>query len=311
MIEHRIGVSGEYRCILYDNEDDMNVVSDTDWNPNLITDQGLDLWHTNAPFSRTYVGSGTDVADVADTQMQAYIPGGQSNVFGSGNAINVAGGSPDYEYSQTRSKRFNAGVGTGPINEIAMGASTDDTGTLIFNRVVLGATINKAALQVLDVIFRLTIWPPVIDVIGTGPTVSTISGVSYETITRALDIDTYSGSTTFEDINFRDAGFWVAYDGDLGLITDTTPQGTDGDTGLGGGLTVDAYVPGSKELTCTYGAELTWWVTDTDEIRTIKGWTRHFQFQTQFDATAGGAKIPKDGTEIMDMSWKITWDRKP
>jgi hypothetical protein len=312
MIEHKMGVSGEYRCILFDNEDDMNVVSDTGWGPNLITDNGLDIWHTGAAFNRTYVGSGTTPANVLDTELQSYIPGGQSNSPGSGDAVNVAAIADDWEYSRTRSRRFGPTIGTGPINEIAMGQSTDDSGMDIFNRVVLGATINKAANQVLDVIFRLTIWPPADDVIGTGGTVSTIAGVSYETITRMLNADGQTGSNAFDKIDLVDAGSttWVAYDGDLGLITANTPQGSFDNGGTGVGLTQLAYTPGDYFMEFSYGAGVSDWVLGSD-IRTLKGAVNHFIFQTQFDATAGGDPIPKDGTEIMDFSWRISWARRP
>jgi hypothetical protein len=310
MIESKFGVSGERRCILYDNADDMQVVSDTGWGPNLITDQGLDLWHTSFPFQRTYVGSGTAVATVSDTQMQTFLA--QSTVVGAGNAVRVASISPDWQYSETHSRRFGAGVGTGPINEIGMGASTNDTGTLIFNRVVLGATINKSAIQVLDVIFRLTIWPPKDDVIGTGGTVSTVAGVSYETITRLLDIDAQTGENTYDQITiFGSGSIWKAYDGDLGLITDTAPQGDDAPGSGGSGGTIAPYTPGDKFILITWDVGLDGWVTATEEIRTLIGTINLFKWQTQFDATVGGAKIPKDGTEIMDFQWKISWDRKP
>jgi hypothetical protein len=315
MIEHKIGLSGEYRCILYDNEDDMNVVEDTGWNPNLITNNGLDIYHTAAsPFAGTYVGSGTNAAQITDTQLQSYIPGGQSSSAGAGDGVF---GSPptadDWEYSNTKSRRFGVGVGTGAINEIAMGASTDDSGTNIFNRVVLGATINKAANQVLDVIFRLTLWPPAVDVVGTGATVSTIAGVSYETITRMLSADLNTGQFVFSKISLIDSGStsWRAYNGNLGLIDAAAPQGSSGDSGTGAGLLSEPYTPGDYFMEFAYRAGLNDWLPGTDIIRTLKGTTRHFNFQTQFDATVGGDPIPKDETEIMDFSWRISWDRRP
>jgi hypothetical protein len=164
---------------------------------------------------------------------------------------------------------------------------------------------------VLDVIFRLTIWPPVVDVIGTGGTASIVAGISYETIMRGLDVDSKTGSDTFRQVDFGSSTQYVSYDGDLGSLTDASPQGSSGPPGLGGGLVVSSYVPGSKELVGTFNASLTQWNTATDEIRSIKGDTNHFSFQVQYDATAGGAKIPKDSTQIMDLSWKISWDRKP
>jgi hypothetical protein len=141
--------------------------------------------------------------------------------------------------------------------------------------------------------------------------VSTVAGVSYETIMRSLDVDSYTGSDAFRQVTFITSTQYVSYDGDLGSLTDQTPQGSAGAPGSGGGLVVAAYVPGSKQLEATFNADLNQWNTATDEIRSIRGNTNHFKFQVQYDATAGGAKIPKDNTQIMDLSWRISWDRKP
>jgi hypothetical protein len=187
-----------------------------------------------------------------------------------------------------------------------MGASTDDSGTDIFNRVVLGATINKATEQVLDVIFRLTIFPPKDDVVG----VSTVSGVDYDTTMRMLDADSRIGADTFDKIGLKGLP-WTAYDGDLGLIDAAAPQGGSSD---GGSMTVTAttYVPGDKFMEFTAEVGLTGWVLSNDLIRTIRMLSEHFTFQCQYDSQVSpGDGIPKDATEIIDLSWRISWDRQP
>jgi hypothetical protein len=126
-----------------------------------------------------------------------------------------------------------------------------------------------------------------------------------------LHANALDGSTAFARVAFVGSTYWVAYDGDLGLITDTSPQGSAGSPGLEGGVFNDAYVPGSHELTGGFNASINQWNTSTDEIRSIRLECGHFQFQSQYDATVGGDKIPKANTQIMNMNWKISWDRKP
>jgi hypothetical protein len=273
-------------------------------------DNGLEIIRTeNSPYAQTYIGTSTSPVNDADTLVGGFLA--QSSTAGTGDGVKVDQTGPNYEYSETRSRRFIPGVGTGPVNSIAMGASINDTGSNIFNRVVLGATIEKAANQALDVIFRLTIWPPKDDVIGTGGTVSTIEGVSYETITRGAGYGQVTANA-YAKVAGLDSGSttWVAYDGDIGLIT-AGPSGNQGNSGGGAGVSESAYVPGTHYMDLTYFAGLNDWLPGGGLIRSLTGACSMFYFQTQFDATAGGAEIPKDETEIMDQTWRISWDRRP
>ncbi len=308
----RTGISGEARCFLYD--ENLNLQRDTGWFPNLITTLGLNLFAKgvtpSGPFARTYIGSGNTAATNGDTQIETFLA--QSDTIGNGNNVNVEGVATDYEFSQTRSRRFAAGVGTGTVREIAMGASADNSGTLIFNRVVLGTPISKAANQVLDVIFRLTIWPPAtVDIIGTGGSASTIEGVSYETITRGMNYPETGALPVFLEMETVDSGSasWVAYNGNIGAIT-SSPSGNQGDSGTGDGLSTAAYVTNNFYVDVTYFAGLDDWVPAGGlGIRTLHGTMVHFGFQTQFDATTGGARIPKLVTQLMDFTWRFSWDR--
>ena len=312
MIQLKAGMSGEYRCFLYDNEQDMNVIVDTGWHPNLIVNIGLDQYHTGNPFQRTYIGSGSTPAVVTQVQMDTFeaesaIPGISDGVL-SGNAS-----APDYEFSQIKSRRFAAGVGTTTIQEIAMGGSADNSGTLIFNRVVI-APIVKGATQVLDVLFRVTLWPPVIDVIGTVGTASTVDGVPYETITRCLNLDDNNGSTVYSSINpIGGASSFKAFDGNLGSITDVNPLGNQDNGDGGAGSDTGTYTPGDNFFDLNFDVGLDGWVLPSELIRTLRGAVRHFTFQTQFgeDPDATGPAIPKTASDIMDFTWRISWDRKP
>jgi hypothetical protein len=305
-----MGFSGERRCILYDLNE--NILLDTGWGPNLITDNGLNLLRAGPyPFNYFYTGSGSTPATIEQTSMQTFLA--QSNTAGAGNGARSGNlGGPDYQYWEIRSRRFAAGVGTGTVAEIGMGASTDHTGDNIFNRVVLGTPIDKQPENILDVLFKLTVWPPATtDVIGT----STIEGILYDTITLG-SIYTSSfndGSNAFDQITTSTLGSdrWGAYDGNIGVVTGAPAGDSDG---LGGTVVFGTYTPDSNFVDVTANAGIDGWVVAGD-IRCLRGSMSHYEFQTQFTEEAGepnpGNPVPKDATEIMDFAWRIGWGRKP
>ena len=294
------GVGGEWKAILYDLN--LNPLYESDWSDNLITDSGLDLVHTGNPSAHgthICIGDSSAPADPAQTSIQSFLAAHDGT--GAGNGVQVGQSPPDWEYSETRSRRFNAGTGTGTVREVTLGASND--GTNIFSRIVLPTPINKASDQILDMIYRLTIWPFTNDVLGT----STINGIAYDTITRGLayggsSVNPYS-SITFvrsSDVSFR------GYDGDLGAIDDNGAQG--GFDNMAGSIEIGTYLVGSRSSGVIVHAGLDDWVRPLG-IRTIKCSTPWFLFQTQFNAAVGGARIPKLSSETMDQAFFIQWDR--
>jgi hypothetical protein len=100
-----------------------------------------------------------------------------------------------------------------------------------------------------------------------------------------------------------------AYSGAIGAIT-TDPAG-DADDLQGGGWfgSTAAYTPGDYYLGLTCNASLDQWVVSGNEIRCLTARCNKFYWQTQFSATVGGAAIPKDASEVMDFSWRVSWDR--
>lgn len=302
------GYSGEGRCILYDLN--MNIQLDTGWFPNLITNQGLDQIF-QGPFYhnyRVYIGSGSTAASFTDTSMETYIA--QNDTSGVGDGAQVSGTAPDWEYSQVTSKRFYAGNGVGTVREIAMGQSDNDTGSNIFNHVILGTPIDKGVDNVLDVLFRLTVWPPTSDVNGT----ATIEGVSYDTIVRGSKYPVGLGSgtlsTAFAVIRAKTSySAHIAYNGDIDIIENYPTGATDQAENGTWGLSYSTYNDTDKFIDITVSSGLNGWVVSGNEIRSIYTGINKSAIQTQFNATSGGAKIPKDNTEVMDFTWRISWDR--
>jgi hypothetical protein len=234
----------------------------------------------------------------------------QNDTSGSGDGAQVGGSAPLWEYSQVTSKRFYAGTGTSTVREIALGMSDNDTGSDIFNRVVLGTPIDKGPEQVLDVLFRVTVWPPSSDVDGT----ATIEGVQYNTKVRGAQYPVGMSSGSLSTVFLLIAGkssyaSHVAYNDVIGAIDDM-PTGSNDQAANGQwGLNHSTYITGDYFVDLTIRSGLDGWVTSTNEIRSIFTGISKSSIQTQFNATADDAKIPKDNTEDMDFTWRISWDR--
>jgi hypothetical protein len=302
-----IGYSGEVRCILYDIN--MNVKYDSGWAPNLITNNGLNRIRTSTySFDyRTVIGDNATAATVTDTTLGNQLA--FSSTAGTGNDSNTAGVAPNYEMSETSSKRFAAGVGTGTIRECAL--SGNQAGTDLFNRIVLPTPITKNADQVLDVIVRLTSWPWLGDASGT----LTINSTSYNYLMRASDLPIANAggglSYIFGNLAARGSyASWNAYNGEIGVITGK-PSGNQANADNGGFYLVNSpHVADVHEMTTQCFSGLNGHNTSTNQIRCLTGGWNLTRFQCRLGTVVGDLPVDKDNTQIMDMTWKVTWDRK-
>ncbi len=301
-IHHGFGISGEVRCKLYDLN--LNLRYDTGWEHNLITDRGLELLSplsSGAIASYTYIGSGTSTPSFSDTQMQSFL--GSSNVAGVGGGIILTSVAPDYEYNTTLSRRFPAGVGTGSVNEVGLGYNSTSINGL-YARQLLGSTIVKGADQVLDVIWRQTYWPLITDVLG----VVTIGGIVYDTISRGSQYTPgFANSYNRVSESSLFATDWLAFDGDLGSLTGIPAGNQSSGTTF---IETLPYTPGSHLIHWKIDQPLGSW-TPTLGIRSVRIRTSIRAVQIQFNAQADDARRPKDGTNIIDMTFEYSWDRRP
>lgn len=299
------GISGEARCILYD--ENMKPVYDSGWNSNVITDVGLDYLFTEAtPVAYTYIGSSAVAADVDDEVMGALLA--STVVSGVGSNVLVDGIAPNYEFSRTLSRRFGAGIGTGNVNEVGMGANSDSSKLVC--RQVLASTIVKGATQSLDVIWRWTIWPMLTDATG----VVDIGGVAYNYITRSSLLgDTLSpifppAKGVFEGVKFSTSGAnWSIWDGNIGVITGT-PSGNYVSGFASPAATFSSYTPGAHWIDVTKTGGLADYILGAG-IRSFTSTMTMAKYQTQFDAVVGGGRIPKTGSNEISLTWRFTWDR--
>lgn len=300
-------VGGEVKYTLYDQDENGNLtlVHETDWDSQVIVDTGLGnptLWSNW--YSYFTIGSDGTAATVADTSIGNLLFNKQSGT----NTRGPAGVPPDYAQYEIRTVRFEVGEGTGTVREFTVGRN--NSGTSIWCRHVVSPEIVKAANQVLDVAYRLTIWPNVNDVNGT----VTIDGVVYDTIVRMLNVDSGSISVFGQWGGSFTSSQYNNFDGDLGLITDFSPQGDGGVVDYsgtitwGGGGILDAGVSGYRDSTINYDLD---YGNAPLGVRTTKLIIQPHAFnaQVQFNAQGTNARIPKDNTKVMAFTWRQTWSR--
>jgi hypothetical protein len=299
----RHGVGGEFRLVLRNCMG--GIAHDTGWFKNLIPDQGLaNLTASNAAFSRFYIGSGSTAPANGDTQMQTLLA---ASTTAQGSDVNTYGVAPNYQRTTLKTKRFAAGVGTGTVREVGCGNNATSIAGLTVRQLVSPAIV-KGASQVLDVSYRFTLWPSLADVVGS----VTIEGVSYDTITRSLDLDVPSGDTMGQfGFSTASGGYNGVADGNLGSLTASTPLGSvindvESLTWLSGGQTAGVgYREGDAKFglnngNLVGGVRTTWSIFSPLNIK----------MQCQFNlASDGVGKVLKDGTKEWTPRWRIEWVR--
>lgn len=198
MLDSPSKVAGYYKLEAHKLDDRGRILYSkilADWFSNVITDNGLNAMGTvYLPSLFTYckVGTGTTPPTTADTAMQAFI-GATSTIQVSLGQVLVIG--PPRYATLSITKRFAAGVATGNLNEVGMGQSSGNTGTLYSRALIVdGAgnptTVTVLADEVLDVSYELRSYlPELVDVPYSG---MVIAGVSYSGVQRPIAVTTAS-----------------------------------------------------------------------------------------------------------------------
>jgi hypothetical protein len=289
-----------------------NIKHDSDWFPNLITNQGLDQMNDHRINVVTNVGTGSTPAAFTDIQMETFLASSWQD--GAGNEVSTPSVAPNYEISTTTSARFDADEAIGLITEIALGNDpVGADGTEIWNHVIIPTPVNKGADNILDVLFRVTYWPWITDVNSQ----STVDAKVYNTITRGRHFPLTPGSGTMECVYYpfspkTSYASYNAYDGNIGAtILDNTPSGAYSDPRPNFAVNELTYQIGTyyQDIVVFAGLE-GWWLSNG--IRSLVGalHVKNHGWQTQFNAVSDGGPIMKLDTQIMNFSWRYGWGRK-
>lgn len=171
LIAPTAGFAGEFRFIVSKDADMTEIVSDTGFVPNLITDAGLNHVATNNGLVSTLaVGTGTTPPTVLDTSLESQLA--QLSVAPS-TVTNTAGGYVETTFSG----QFGAGVAAGNLSEFgAKYGSTLWSRALIKDSGGTPTTITVLSNEFLTVVYKVRLYWPTTDTIFT--TTMDIDGVA-------------------------------------------------------------------------------------------------------------------------------------
>ena len=304
----KFGISGEFRAVL--RNPDESIAYDSGWEDNLITNLGESLYSIlTANFSTyCYIGSGSTSASITSTQMVLFRA--SQSTYTQTPSASSGGIGPNYERYATRTYRFGAGVGTALITEMGMGGTSNSVGGL-FAWHGLTVPINKLSYQSLDVSYRFTVWPSLIESEVINVPIGD-EGVLYTCKTSLYNL-TYINSGIFGELGiaFQSSGYFNMYNGIKAGPEDTAPSGTTGTTGVsrtvfngtGAQFDFNLFYPLTAGNTANNILRTATWRTDTSI----------FYMQTEFTAENGagiGDGIPKDDQHELTLRFRMNWGRK-
>lgn len=299
-------IAGDWRLI-FRHPLTMAIEHDTGWEPNLITDYGiLNCALDSGMFTYGSIGSSAVAPSFGNSQLGAFLAKHDTNL----GTVNASSGSPEYRFISTRGFRYNAGTGTGQVREIGMGSN--QTGGELYSHCAISPAFDKLSNLVLDTYYRLTMWPNLLDVPGSG-VIGGDDPETYNTICRPQRMG--EGADLFSRWNPVSTVQRV-YDGELNPdITAHSPLGSTGDNqilglvDLGAGTVPNgAYADGQLVCALTSG-------NVSGGIRCTHMWNGNaHSTQIRFGADGNGtlpldAKIPKDYRKELTLNLRYTWVR--
>lgn len=243
------GTSGHFSIIGTLPDGRSRVIAD--WQPNLITDAGLERWGTGAPVANCSVGSGNTPPTVNDTGLVAFIAQ-QSSV--SSKTQGAQASAPYYGWARW-TFRFNPPGANHNLSEVGFGWGANGSNlwsrALIKNNDGVPVTVTWLGSETLDVVYEARKYPWLGDV----PYETTISGQTYSGVIRCSRVTdggyAYTGSWSFECDFAQSLGynpnlsFVKVYNGTIGAIT-SFPSGSSNSNTL---TTFDPYAAHSRKRT--------------------------------------------------------------
>lgn len=273
---------------------------------NLILDRGLDRMGQGGFVTAVQIGTGNTPPATNQTSLAAYLAG-SSTVQSS--ARNYLPGPPDcVEY--VRTFRFAEGQATGVLAEV--GAAWSTSGATLFSRELIRdgegnpTTFTVLPDESLDVVYRLRLYPPQTDVLGTFTL--TPPGQSFDFTLRPAQMPS-EWPVDLLGSGFTGTPFASAFQTQtLGPRT----GGPGGSQSNSSSTSRSAYVAGSyySDVTVTFGLTAGNFAGGIGAIIVRGGYTGAgatlAAFQASFDP-----KIPKDGTKILNLNYRVSWARRP
>lgn len=273
----------------------------SDWQPNLITNAGLDLIGSLAGgvVRRVFVGSGQTPASVTDTALVSLVATASSTTS---NVSGASSSAPYYGFLRT-TWRFSAGQAQGNLSEVGVGG----TSGALFSRSLIKdsggnpTTITVLSNEYLDVTYELRLYAPTTDLVGQ----LTLGTEVHDVTVRAANVTSTSfwyiglglssASSTAPNVQTQ-----YAYSGPIGAVT-ASPTGYSS-----AGVPSDVvYAAGSQYRE----VDLDWSLTSGNfgtGIRSILFCSNVGTYQAEFDPP-----IMKDNTKTFRATVRFAWARRP
>lgn len=300
LIKVPMEIGGEFQLRRLDGVT-REVIEETPWTHNLVLNIGLDRFGaglTHNDFCR--IGTGTAAPANGDTQLQSQ--SANTNSVISNSASNA--GSPNYESTTTSVYEFALGAVVGNMAEVGVGWSASTASTL-FSRARINdaggvpTTITVLVTEILQVSYRFTIYPSIVDVTGS----VNISAPSYSYTSR-----TYNAGST-RQLNatgvFFNGASVVATNGSINGITSSGASGTQLSIGSG---SLQAYTTSNYYRDFIISANIATGNLaggiQSMNISLQGGSGQIAQFQVGFVPN-----IPKDATNVLTLTFRFTWQR--
>lgn len=265
---------------------------------NLILNSGLNRLGVEGAIIGAAIGTGTAAPDAAQTGLQA-----QTTFTTTGapsNGVITSNSSSPFQNTRSFVYRTALGALNGNFTEVGVGWAS---GSMFARELIRDGsgnptTISVASDEQLDIAYRLSVFPPLVDTSNT----VTITGSGSHTVTGRAALVTDTGSWPVSaSVAQVNAGGSFALSGGLGAIA-STPGG--GAAGTPTSNSTAAYVNNSYARQ----GSLTWGLNDGNSalFRSVMvQWVNMGRFQYDY----GSAGIAKNNTRTLVLNYGITWAR--
>lgn len=301
-IHLNFGVAGRYRIDAI--RPDGSIRELAPWFDNLITDRGLDFigsaGTTIDNLLACQVGTGNTTPTNGDTNLASYLAGTATHAS---DTNGIQGTSPRYAH-RTVVYQFAQGAAAGNLAEVGVGRQSA-TGNLFSRALILDGggsptTITVLADEILSVTYEFRLYIPEDDVDSS----IVISSVTYDTVTRSLDVGNINWWSTFLPSANNGGDMWhqlFVTNGSLVAITGANPTGASTDSVT---QTVTAYSSGTHYIERTAAFSIGQANLSAPGISAAY-WTSSFgAYQMSFDPP-----IAKDNTKTLTLVTRVAWAR--
>lgn len=251
----KVSVRGFFRLVLRNAQ--LEVITDTGWFPNLVTNYGLQaIMGGNAGiWNYFHIGESATAPAVTDTTLGTWMASGSGSL--SNGSVQTASAANSWTCAYQEAKRITGGAGT--IREIGI-SNLSYNGNMII-RTLVAIPLAKAIDQVVDVYHRMECQYDV----GVNTGVVNIAGDDYNYRQGIFRLD-YTGSSTARANNRPYTGYQNHFYSDCTLRADAEygAWGFIDDGGGEGGSEPGSY--GSIDSTTDYSGSGYWECTSTAPI---------------------------------------------